>query len=176
MMISRMHACNGRYADFIPDPFVNTSPLNEQSIDLEAHPRVAHVTLHAATTRPGDIIYIPSRWWHIVRSPPAPVGGFLRNLAYTVEVSTPPPPSTLPAPPSYVHRPAFSHELLLWVMSHRGGDGSPPVASAAEGVHPSARRMDGVGIKASGSCTAAKMGLEEPPPGTSQPPFASARR
>ena len=156
----------GLYADFVPDPFVNTSPLNEQAVDLLAHPAAARVTLHVAHTRPGDVLFLPTRWWHVVRSPPAPRGRPpQRNLAFTVEISTPPPTGTLPAPPSYVHRPAFSHELLLWAWSHRGAASRAP-AHAAEpaAVLPSERRMDEVAIQASGSCTAAKMGLEATPP------------
>ena len=160
----------GLYADFNTDPFVNTSPLNEQAIDLYEHPRAAHVTLNVGVTRPGDIVYMPTRWWHVVRSPPAARGASRRNLAVTVEISTRPPTMTLPAMPSYVHRPAFSHELLLWAMSYRGPRAPPkthaattaPTDAAPRAGAISSRSMGDVSIQASGSCTAAKMGHEEP--------------
>ena len=102
-----------------------------------------------------------------MRSPPAPRGGARRNLAFTVEISTPPPPRTLPAPPSYVHRPAYSHELLLWAMSYRGqptldpsgvarAGGAEPAAAAAARTEAKVRHMDEVVIEQAGSCTAAK--------------------
>ena len=155
----------GLYADFNDNPFVNTSPLNEQAVDLIEHPRAAHLQLHVTITRPGDIVYIPTRWWHVVHSPPVPHGEPpRRNLAFTVEVSTPPPPGTLPAPPSYVHRPAFSHELLLWAMSHRGGRASNDLelqhgvrsagSSAASATGKARQTLNDVLIKRSGSCTA----------------------
>ena len=155
----------GLYSDFNHDPFVNTSPLNEQAIDLLEHPRAAHVTLHVGVTRPGDIVYMPTRWWHVVRSPPAPRGAWRRNLAFTVEISTRAPRHAFAPMPSYVHRPAYTHELMLWARSYRGPRASPPPPPEESTRATGRRTMGDVTIQMSGSCTAAKMGLEEPPLG-----------
>jgi hypothetical protein len=32
--------------------------------NLTAHPRYANATLHGATLRPGDMLFIPRTWWH----------------------------------------------------------------------------------------------------------------
>ena len=145
------------YADFNEDPFVNTSPLNEKAVDLIQHPRAANVTLHAATTKPGDVIYLPTRWWHVARSPIRKGEPPQRNLAFTIEFSTAQPKHTLPAPPSYVHRPAFGHELLLWALSHRAKRKARVSTPGTDRDATVRRTMDQVDIRRqTGSCSVAK--------------------
>ena len=149
-----------------PLRFVNTSPLNEQAINLTRYPRVSGVTLHVAQTKPGDVMYIPTRWWHLVWSPVAAPGSpQQRNLAFTVEIATPPPPGTAPTPPSYVHRPAFTHELLLWALTYQRAGRRAHEARQLAGIDdakgtgstsPTQSYFDSVVIQSAGSCTAAK--------------------
>ena len=91
-----------------------------------------------------------------------------RNLAFTIEISTPVPAGTQPSPPSYVHRPPFTHELILWALTYRqhGMAAHTRKMSRTDGERSPARRpltdyvepelLSDVMIRAAGSCTAAK--------------------
>ena len=147
----------GLYTDHMDDPYVNTSPIDEKKVDLDKHPRVAQLTLQAVSTSPGDIIFIPTRTWHIVWDPSAGDAPPERNLAYTLEVSWRHEPWDLP---SYVHAPAFSHDLLRWAHAYRRGATGREVAgterAAGRATFSSTRFLNSLGIKSSGFCSAMK--------------------
>nr|WP_255490920.1 cupin-like domain-containing protein [Spartinivicinus marinus] len=47
---------------------VNYSPVNIQNVDWSAYPEFCHATLFHADIEPGDVLYIPTLWWHAVES------------------------------------------------------------------------------------------------------------
>jgi hypothetical protein len=55
------------------------SPINTDRVDLERFPEFAKSHAHRALLRPGDALYIPDGWWHVVHSYPG------RNLAVAIE-------------------------------------------------------------------------------------------
>ena len=77
------------YADFPYDSYGH-SPINTKSVDVERYPLVARVTLHETALSPGDVLFIPKHWWHVIHSTPS-----ARNLAYTLQFHLPPPEHTL---------------------------------------------------------------------------------
>lgn len=44
------------------------SPIDPKAPDLVAFPRFAEVTCREIILRPGDLLYVPPRWWHDVTS------------------------------------------------------------------------------------------------------------
>jgi len=44
------------------------SPINTEKVDLNRFPRFADAPYYKATLNKGDILYIPSHWWHQIRS------------------------------------------------------------------------------------------------------------
>jgi ribosomal protein L16 Arg81 hydroxylase len=42
--------------------------VDAEAPDLARFPRFAHAQPWAATLDPGDVVYIPRRWWHHVRA------------------------------------------------------------------------------------------------------------
>ena len=44
------------------------SPVDVESPDLARHPEFANAQRHEAVIRPGDVLYMPYRWWHHVRA------------------------------------------------------------------------------------------------------------
>ena len=44
------------------------SPVDPASPDLDRHPRAAHVDWYDLVLEPGDLLYLPPRWWHDVRA------------------------------------------------------------------------------------------------------------
>ncbi|MEM9457417.1 MAG: cupin-like domain-containing protein [Myxococcota bacterium] len=46
----------------------NYSSFDALAPDLEAYPEVAHISIYVAIVRPGDVLYIPTQWWHSVES------------------------------------------------------------------------------------------------------------
>jgi len=46
----------------------NYSPVDAEAPDLALYPRFRGAPLMIAEVGPGDLIYIPSLWWHQVRS------------------------------------------------------------------------------------------------------------
>ena len=77
------------YADFPYDSYGH-SPINTKRVDVERYPLAARVTLHEAALSPGDTLFIPKHWWHVIHSLPG-----ARNLAYTLQFNLPPPEHTL---------------------------------------------------------------------------------
>ena len=56
------------------------SPIDATAVDLSRFPLAASATLHVADMREGDILFIPSNWWHLVTSHP-----LQRHLALAVQ-------------------------------------------------------------------------------------------
>jgi hypothetical protein len=56
------------------------SPIDVRRPDLERFPRFAAARPVKCTLRPGDLLYIPSRWWHAVQSTTATVSYSLQVL------------------------------------------------------------------------------------------------
>ena len=56
------------------------SPIDATAVDLSRFPLAASATLHVADMREGDILFIPSNWWHLVTSHP-----HQRHLALAVQ-------------------------------------------------------------------------------------------
>ena len=54
------------------------SPISADHVDLERYPEFAKAATMKAVMGPGDALYIPDGWWHLVRS-------FNRNIAIAVE-------------------------------------------------------------------------------------------
>jgi [protein]-arginine 3-hydroxylase / protease len=46
----------------------NYSPVDAEAPDLHRYPRFADADLISAEVEPGDLLYIPSMWWHQARS------------------------------------------------------------------------------------------------------------
>lgn len=46
----------------------NAAQVDLLQPDLVRFPRLAQVTVHVADLAPGDAIFLPSRWWHLVQS------------------------------------------------------------------------------------------------------------
>lgn len=46
----------------------NTSQIDAESLDFEHFPRTANVKFYELTLCKGEMLYIPSKWWHYVRS------------------------------------------------------------------------------------------------------------
>ncbi|CAL8470425.1 g9967 [Coccomyxa elongata] len=50
-----------------PNPFLrNTSQVDVLSPDLDRHPMFASALYLECTLRPGEMLYIPKKWWHCV--------------------------------------------------------------------------------------------------------------
>ena len=76
------------YADHAASAVGNT-PIDPLRVDTEAHPLASRVTLWPVTLTRGDVLFIPSQWWHMVLSVPI-VGDTLgaadvRNMAVTCQ-------------------------------------------------------------------------------------------
>ena len=75
------------YADHAKNALGNT-PVDLFKIDLNVYPLVAHATLWPVVLEPGDVLFIPSQWWHLVVSLPDVArqdAADERNLAITVQ-------------------------------------------------------------------------------------------
>jgi lysine-specific demethylase 8 len=46
----------------------NTSQVNAEEPDLEAFPLFQKVKCVESVLQPGDMLYIPPKWWHYLRS------------------------------------------------------------------------------------------------------------
>lgn len=81
------------YSDFGVDqdgaPLYGTSPIEPRALDDATYPEAAAVPVQRTTLSPGDVLYIPHLWWHVVES----LAG--RNLAYTVQTELPEPDECL---------------------------------------------------------------------------------
>ena len=54
------------------------SPINADRVDLDRFPEFATAPTHYARVGPGDAVYIPDGWWHVIRS-------HGRNIAVALE-------------------------------------------------------------------------------------------
>ena len=128
------------YADHASSAVGNT-PVDPFRVDLHAHPLAAHATLWPLRLRRGDVLFIPSQWWHMVLTLPATGGARhaadVRNMAITCQFDR----SVAPGIVSHFSR--HRAELYLNIpdavptpdelgrMSHRGGRaGAPPETMA----------------------------------------------
>ena len=101
-------------------------PFNVYEVDLLRFPGVSNVTLHTVTLNPGDVLYLPSHWWHLVNSLPAGGGG--RNLMVSQQFKLLGPGAWLPKPSN-----AFSHDIMRWAMQRREvGRACAPLAASLE--------------------------------------------
>ncbi len=66
------------YMDFHPK--FGLSPINMDRVDLERFPSLANATTFYTRLQPGDAVYIPDSWWHVIRS-------HRRNVAIALEVA-----------------------------------------------------------------------------------------
>lgn len=85
------------YADHASSAVGNT-PINPFAIDVEAHPLASLASLWPVVLNKGDMLFIPSQWWHMVVSLPATGGDFhaadVRNMALTAQFDRSVHPST----------------------------------------------------------------------------------
>jgi hypothetical protein len=87
------------YADHT-DKAVGNTPLDPFKVDLDAYPYARQVALSPVVLDPGDLLFIPTQWWHMVLSIPnhgncVPIEGhpgahcpepvLVRNMALTVQ-------------------------------------------------------------------------------------------
>jgi len=56
------------------------SPINMDRVDLERFPSLANATTYYARLKPGDAVYIPDGWWHVIKS-------HYRNVAVALEMA-----------------------------------------------------------------------------------------
>ena len=102
------------YADFGLDdgvPSYGVSPIDPRAVDTATYPEAASVPLQRTTLSPGDMLFIPHHWWHVVES----LAG--RNLAYTVQASLPKPTrchSLAPRVAMSSSSPALSAQRRCW--------------------------------------------------------------
>jgi hypothetical protein len=47
---------------------INKSRIDPEAPDQARYPKVARVTFHVGTLRPGELLYIPRGWWHFLRA------------------------------------------------------------------------------------------------------------
>lgn len=59
------------YADHHAAGEMGNSPLDPHAVDLHAYPLVAEATVWPVVLKPGDVLLIPSFWWHLVATLPA---------------------------------------------------------------------------------------------------------
>jgi hypothetical protein len=50
-----------------PDEFLNWSPVDPERPDPERFPLFAEAEPLRVTVAPGDVLYVPAGWWHVVR-------------------------------------------------------------------------------------------------------------
>jgi len=43
------------------------SPVNVDHVDLQRFPRVSNATVMRTRLLPGDAVYLPDGWWHVIR-------------------------------------------------------------------------------------------------------------
>lgn len=53
---------------FDGDMLKNTSQIDAEHPDYNRFPLLRHVTFYSFTLHPGEMLYIPPKWWHFVRS------------------------------------------------------------------------------------------------------------
>ena len=56
------------------------TPVNVDRVDLERFPSVANASTMYTRLQPGDAVYIPDGWWHVIRS-------HRRNVAVALEMA-----------------------------------------------------------------------------------------
>ena len=72
------------YADHSVSAVGNT-PVDPYRVDLTAHPLAAQATLWPVVLNRGDLLFIPSQWWHMVLTVPYLRSGEERNIALTAQ-------------------------------------------------------------------------------------------
>jgi len=112
------------------------SPIRTEQVDLLSYPAVANVTLHVAHLFPGDMLFIPTRWWHMVHSLPAG-GDEALNLAVTLQTELPRTDAFYRVPTRTSH---FSYHLFdavhaLRAPGLRAGPQGMPLSAIPQSLH-----------------------------------------
>ena len=103
------------YADFESRSLGNT-PVDPARVDLKRFPLARTVALWPVTLRPGDVLLIPSGWWHIVTTRRG------RNVALTLQFQIEAAaPTTDPATGFSTTGFTFLHAQQKLRMRHSGG-------------------------------------------------------
>ena len=101
------------YADF-PRTFAHygQSPIQPQAVDLCAFPQAAHAVVRNVTLSPGDVLYIPPLWWHLVASLPR------RHVGRTVSVTLQGVFLNEQPAPRFMSMAALQHEYAMSTATH----------------------------------------------------------
>jgi len=110
------------YVDHIyhDEPVYGHCVFAESGVDVRRLPRIRNVTVHEGLVAPGDILFLPNRWWHEVDT----LSG--RNMALLLQTELPPPDRMRANSSS-----RFSYSLISHTLEYRAD------ARAARGVDSS---------------------------------------
>lgn len=76
------------YADFADAAFGN-SPVDPAAVDLDTYPLAARAGIWPVRVRKGDVLYLPSGWWHLVTTRQG------RSVMVTLQFNHPSPESRI---------------------------------------------------------------------------------
>ena len=135
-LVDPLHAVR-LYADFVyppPGPSYGLQVFRRKGVDVARLPGILDTPTHTVSVRPGDVLYIPQRWWHEIRSKPG------RNIGVVLQTQFPPPRAVAetagadagPWTPSF-----YSHDLLRFARAWRrdGLAGMPASLAKVCGDH-----------------------------------------
>ena len=95
------------YADFADAAFGN-SPVDPAAVDLDVHPLAARAGIWPVRVRKGDVLYLPSGWWHLVTTRQG------RSVMLTLQFNH-------PSPEHRVQSAAFSFAFAQQKLAQRLG-------------------------------------------------------
>ena len=85
------------------------SPVNVDRVDLERFPHVANASVQHVRLMPGDALYIPDGYWHVIKSTD-------RNLALAFEINT---RRLAPEPWTPALNELYEHPGTLWAEQRK---------------------------------------------------------
>lgn len=114
-MVDPIHAVQ-LYADHVyppPGPSFGLQIFELSGVDTLALPGIVDAPTRTARAAPGDVLYIPQRWWHEVENLPG------RNLGVVLQTSFPPPKAVSDASIAPWKPGFFSRDLLRFAAAWR---------------------------------------------------------
>ena len=85
------------------------SPINVDRVDLQRFPRATEAKVLYARLEPGDALYLPDSWWHVIKS-----SG--RNIGLALHFH---PPRAMPQPWTRAMSELVEHKGLYWAEKSR---------------------------------------------------------
>jgi len=123
-MVDPIHALS-LYVDHVyppPGPTFGHQVFRHHGVDVERLPRIVETPVLQAEAHPGDMLYIPQRWFHEIETLPG------RNLGLVVQTHFPPPAAIRRASASFPRGPSVSsRELLMFGVRWRSEPGAAHV-------------------------------------------------